>query len=134
MKASRLPSAMLVSTLCVIARLQMSSQNVSIADSAFDLARLARRIVAVDDAHHGVVGIEAREHAAVAAFDGVLDGRAGNGVGFDRSLILSCWFDQPPGSRAARLRARYMLLRLTATCWRPSPFRRQDAGRCRSPA
>ena len=54
---------MVVSTLWVIARLQMSSQNVLIAARPADFARLARRVVAIDDPHQRIVGIEARQHS-----------------------------------------------------------------------
>ena len=38
-----------------------------------NFAWLARRIIPVDDAHHGVIPIEARQHPPVATLNGLLD-------------------------------------------------------------
>src|SRR5260370_15881617 len=42
--------------------------------SALHFTRPARRIVAIDDAQHGVIGVETCERGPVASFDGALDG------------------------------------------------------------
>src|SRR5260370_19667770 len=49
--------------------------------SALHFTRPARRIVAIDDAQDGVVGVETCERRPVASFDGALDGCTGHFIG-----------------------------------------------------
>src|SRR5260370_11117679 len=96
---------------------------------ALDHARLARRIVAIDDAHYCVIGVEACEHAPVAAFDGALDGRGGDLIGLrPHWSLLSFARTSRSMSRCPRLCFAGPSLVIEVgglphdiTCWRPSP-------------